>query len=88
MATMDLTPKHSTPWWSILGCCHVPSSSSASSSSHPNDKVGDGDGDVIRFPFAPSFRVTTTGGSSGKVVIGMDGPETPSTACTGSTAGE
>ena len=26
---MDLTPKPSTPWWSLLGCCRPPSASSS-----------------------------------------------------------
>lgn len=88
MAAMELTPKHSTSWWSLFDCCHTPSASSL-----PNDEDHDGHcnerNNSCRFPFAPSINVVT---KRGKIVAGGEEgaafPETPSTACTGSSAGK
>ena len=86
MTAVELTPKHSTPWWSLFDCCHTPSASSL-----PNNEDHDGhcneSNNSFRFPLTPSINVVMRG----KIVAGEEAaarPETPSTACTGSSAGK
>ena len=74
-APMDLTPKISTPGWSIFYCC------SPASSNIDNDDVDDGyDGFLWS---APSIKVITLGGS--KDFFAGQAAETPTTACSDDT---
>jgi len=73
---MDLTPKISTPVWSIFYCC------TQASSKYINDDVDDGYGGFLWS--APSINVVTLGGSK-DFFAGQAAAETPTTACSDDT---
>jgi len=83
----DESETHSTSWWSLFDCCRTPSASSLPSDEDHDDHCNESN-NSFRFPFAPSINVVT---KRGNIVAGEEGaacPETPSTACTGSSAGK
>ncbi|KAL3774405.1 hypothetical protein ACHAW5_010478 [Stephanodiscus triporus] len=82
MATMNLTPEHSTPWWSLFGCCHAPSESSPLDDEDHDGRWGEGYHDVFWAAPPPSSSLKVVTGD--KVVAAgeeANRPETPSTAC-------
>mmetsp|Transcript_11663 Transcript_11663/g.24888 ORF Transcript_11663/g.24888 Transcript_11663/m.24888 type:complete len:257 (-) Transcript_11663:129-899(-) len=75
---MDLTPKPSTPWWSLFNCCRAPAASSTSKNEKEQDHH-----EYINEDTATAYDSSsmTPKSSSGRKAGGNEEVGTPATAC-------